>query len=339
MLQMGNIETINMFPQYAWQEAGMFKQGDYLLRSGQEDPRTRERGHTIMLNNAGPIWDRTKYYLFEETFDQARKEGGLAGHAHSGKILSTAVSLALGKSDFIETHQARPNNPKKWIHPGSLTNCWNLGIKQALTCGSDFPWGSGFGNNRFFVHVKGDFTFDGWIDGLRQGKTYVSNGPIVDFTVDGRLSGSEIKLDAPKTLKVKLRARMNPTIDKLKKLTLISFDNEIASLIPSKPEDFVESILEYDLEVKESMWIAANVSGEKTIAGTTAVYVTVAGKPFWKKEGLSARIKSMENALLRLDQMIDNGVLPGGEQGKKLKSYIKQARDVYKDMRSQMANN
>ena len=48
LLQMGDFWT-TYFSQYAFGEKGRYRDGNYTLTSGQEEPRTRELGHTISL--------------------------------------------------------------------------------------------------------------------------------------------------------------------------------------------------------------------------------------------------------------------------------------------------
>ncbi|NOX96863.1 MAG: CehA/McbA family metallohydrolase, partial [Nitrospirae bacterium] len=210
---------------------------------------------------------------------------------------------------------------------------WNLGFKQTVALGSDYPYAEWFGNRNFFVYVRGDFNFKNWLKAFKEGKTYVSTGPVIDFTVEGQLPGSEITLKAPGKLKVKLRARINPTLDTLKKIELVSMGKTIAEAIPESKKEETDCTLEYELQVNQSLWIAGKALGKKTAGHTTAIYITVAGKPFWNLDGLDKRITYMEGKLSELENLINDGTIPA-DQGKYLLGYINKARKVYKDMRA-----
>jgi hypothetical protein len=42
------------------------------------------------------------------------------------------------------------------------------------------------GGDRVYVKVDGPLTYAAWIDALRAGRSFVSNGPVVELTVDGK---------------------------------------------------------------------------------------------------------------------------------------------------------
>src|SRR5207249_4410256 len=78
-----------------------------------------------------------------------------------------------------------------------------------LNCGFRIPASSGtdwwiYDHNRVFVQVEGNFTYDSWIAGLRAGRTFISNGPLLELTVDGKQPGSSVQ--ASERLRVKARA-------------------------------------------------------------------------------------------------------------------------------------
>ncbi|MGH7837668.1 MAG: hypothetical protein ACREQC_07565, partial [Candidatus Binataceae bacterium] len=83
ILRMGDVER-TYFEQAGYGKQFRYRQGDYVLASGQEDPRTNiaEQGHVIALNITAPIRDVSRYHLFDYMFDEAHKQGGLTGYAH-----------------------------------------------------------------------------------------------------------------------------------------------------------------------------------------------------------------------------------------------------------------
>ena len=81
ILQMGDAR-LTYFEQYAFGKRGRFLHERGALVPGQEDPRTGVLGHTISLNLEAPIRDAGRYYLYNPIFDEAHRQGGLAGYAH-----------------------------------------------------------------------------------------------------------------------------------------------------------------------------------------------------------------------------------------------------------------
>ena len=68
----------------------------------------------------------------------------------------------------------------------------NLGFRLTAAAGSDTPWGSTIGEVRTYVHLGDKFDVDNWFRQFKAGHTFVSNGPALEFTVDGELPGTEL---------------------------------------------------------------------------------------------------------------------------------------------------
>jgi hypothetical protein len=43
--------------------------------------------------------------------------------------------------------------------------------------------------NRVYAHVDGEFSCDRWLEGLRAGRTFVTNGPLLRVLTGGQLPG------------------------------------------------------------------------------------------------------------------------------------------------------
>jgi hypothetical protein len=95
----------------------------------------------------------------------------------------------------------------------------NAGFRTRISGETDFPciYDGRVGIGRTYAHIDGGLTFGGWLDRLREGRSYVSDGKshLLDFQVDGAgvgRGGSELKLSAARTVKAQLRvaARLDP---------------------------------------------------------------------------------------------------------------------------------
>src|SRR5262245_57245202 len=74
----------------------------------------------------------------------------------------------------------------------------NAGFRMTATAGTDYPsYDSVPGQERFYVQAPRPFTYEGWLDGVRRGRTFVTNGPVLDFRVNGQSIGGEIALPGP----------------------------------------------------------------------------------------------------------------------------------------------
>ena len=165
-----------------------------------------------------------------------RSQGGVVGFSHSGWGLQTrSLKLpnleippynGIGANEYIVdvTHDAvdfisavdtpAPFELNIWYH---TLNC---GYRCRISGETDFPciYGERVGLGRSYVKLDdGVLDFDRWAQGIKQGRSYVSDGRshLVDFRVDEQGVGegqSERKLDAPGsvTVRVKVGAYLDP---------------------------------------------------------------------------------------------------------------------------------
>ncbi|MBI3778979.1 MAG: CehA/McbA family metallohydrolase, partial [Gammaproteobacteria bacterium] len=122
-------------------------------------------------------------------FRVTREQGGLAGYAH-GAGANFAADLALENVDFVEANSAEAMEP--------LYKAWNCGYRVVASAGEDafpnFYRSYIIGTNRVYVKTGPKLDYDKWHADFRAGRSFVTNGPLVLFTVNGKDPGDEIKL-------------------------------------------------------------------------------------------------------------------------------------------------
>ena len=178
MLQMGDFYT-TYYAQYAFGDNGLYNEGNHILTPGQEDPRTHEVGHTILLTADDQVRYRDQYYLYDSVFDDVHYLNGLTGYAHQGMSFHGYRGMTLdvlrGKVDFLELLQFCVEDGP--LHLEHYYHYLDLGYKIIATAGSDFPWcgldGSTWdaqiGNARFYTYVGDQLTFSDWKKGFKAG--------------------------------------------------------------------------------------------------------------------------------------------------------------------------
>jgi hypothetical protein len=86
-----------------------------------------------------------------------------------------------------------------------------------LNCGLRIPPSAGsasgvlpnpVGYNRVYVHLDGEFSYDKWWEGLRAGRSFVTNGPLLRVKADGKLPGHVFTAGRGKELDVELKAEL-----------------------------------------------------------------------------------------------------------------------------------
>src|SRR3982074_2819224 len=74
-------------------------------------------------------------------------------------------------------------------------NCLNCGFRLSMSSGSDkMALNPPMGSARTYVKTDGPLTYQTWVDGIRKGRTFASNYPLLEFTLNGKESGETIAL-------------------------------------------------------------------------------------------------------------------------------------------------
>ncbi len=234
---------------------------------------------------------------------QAREQGGVALYAHpalrfdeipTGSLASESVAdIALGAVDGLEVF-CNHDEPSMELWYRFL----NLGFKLAVTGGSNAFLNNRFafvaGGERMYVYTGDRFNYDAWIDGLKRGCTFTTVGPLLTFTVNGQIAGSELRFDENEA-SVPVRVSAVSSIP-MSRIEIVANGRVIAtqsSLTPSERIEWSGAV-----PLAESSWIAARVWGPNDdpiangpsrwsqrrvpdlalLAHTSPVYVTLGGK-------------------------------------------------------------
>ena len=284
LLQMGNPSQY-FFSQYAFGPKGQHVVDQHALVAGQESPRTMQLGHTIGLN-ASRYHHPLEYFLYNKTAEAVRQDGGLFGYAHTGldffaershAAAGLALDVADGLVDFVEVLQFGQ------LGTGLLYDFLNLGFRLTPSAGTDWPYLSLPGAERCYVQVTGAFSPQAFFDGMKAGRLFVTNGPMLALDVGGQSMGSEVHVKAGQTLTIKATARQNPDYGTLDRLELVVHGDVIKT---AKAETGAETLeLVHELQAQTSLWLALRAySTEMGLAHSAPVYVYVDGrKQFWKR--------------------------------------------------------
>jgi hypothetical protein len=285
LLEMGNIMG-TYFKQPAWGRAGRFQRDGVALVSGQEDPRTVARGHTIHWNvETHAHFEAESFFQYHFVFERTRRGGAVTGYAHLGELFNgrrgLAIDVPFGLVDFIEVLQGGRLNSEIWY------SFLNLGFNIRPAAGADWPYFGPTlpGVERTYVKVDGAFSADAWLDGFRRGHTFVTNGPFLEFTINGQQMGEQLRVPRGARLDVAAAAQLNPNIDTLDRLEVVALGDVVAQA-PACGQDRVR--LDTTLTADRSMWIAVRALGGhqepqfQTIAHSTPIYVVVDDEPTWK---------------------------------------------------------
>ncbi|HEY6125980.1 MAG TPA: CehA/McbA family metallohydrolase [Steroidobacteraceae bacterium] len=308
LLEMGNITNVYFHQPKAWGKASRFERDGHFIVSGQEAPRAAFMGHTVHFNIDRPIHLRTdEYFQYHKVFEEFQRTGGLSGFAHLGwsarggssaRVIRGVNLLApLGLVDFIEVLQGGRLVTDGWYR------LLNLGIRVTPAAGTDWPYSDFPGVVRFFVKVDGPFNLDKWFESFGKGRSFVTNGPTLEFTINGKTMGEELRVKRGTKLDISALARLNPDVDTLDRLELV-IGGDVTDTVSSGKTDSAQ--LRKQITADRSMWIAVRAHGGKqaannmTVAHTAPIYVVVDGEPAWNRDKVPETIAELRGQLQEL---------------------------------------
>ena len=222
-----------------------------------------------------------RHLLLKPAAEAARKQGAAVTWAHFGDMpgAESPIDIALGLIDAVDLiTQVDPMRvglhwePWKMAQPEHLPKLAALsGIAlyyQYLNAGFRLPLAAGtdkmaddipVGASRVYVKVGRERTFDAWIDGMKAGNGFITNGPMITFEVDGRGSGDVIKFTRERTVTARATAR---SIHPFGRLRVMVNGEEVA--VSGEPRRELTGVymaeLESPIALDRSAWIAARVS-------------------------------------------------------------------------------
>jgi hypothetical protein len=312
----------------------------------------------------------------------AKDQGAITGYAHSGFGLEPSESTpdllnyilpkmdGIGANEYVVTvaHQAVDfyslgNTPAKWE-----LNMWyhtlNCGFRTRLSGETDFPciYDERVGAARSYFKADGKIDFNGYINALKTGRSYVSDGfsHIIDFSINNvepGVSNSELNFSVPQnaTIKAKAAAYLLPVQDEegaaIAKLPLNSVPFwhaertrigksrkvPIELIVNGVPVDTIEITADgsfrevnFNYPVKNSCWIAIRILPS---VHTNPVFVIVDKKPIGLKKSAKWCRQAVDKCWEQKEKNIRQSEKPAAEA-----AYNK-AREVYEKIIQEATDN
>lgn len=265
--------------QHGFGEAARVTRAGRWLISGQETPSFRF-GHVMGLNIDRYVDEPIHHHLYDLAFDEMhRHEGAAVGYAHfawNGCLLPRGFPwyVTTEKIDFVELLQFAKLNTLDYY------DYLNMGFRLVAAAGSDVPWGSTLGEVRTYVYVGSKFDPDRWFAGLKAGRSFVTNGPALEFTVDGELPGATLERSEGDEIVVRARVRSHAKIGMPVSLQLVGSEGVLNE---SRPQGAATELrLETRVRLESSRWLVASARCDNgAVAHSSPIYVVVDSRPTW----------------------------------------------------------
>ncbi|MCC6420510.1 MAG: CehA/McbA family metallohydrolase [Gemmataceae bacterium] len=342
VVKMGDINR-TWFEQRGWGPKHRLVADNYALAPGQECPRThQELGHTLALNLADHmVRDTAQYFLYDRQFDGTRAQGGLVGYAHvnSGAFFvhrDMSLNVPRGKVDFVELLQFGKSEPALYYE------FLNLGMRLTALAGSDLPWGGSIGEARAYAYTgQPRLSADAWFDAVRRGRTFVTNGPMLELRVEEAYPGDTIAADRGQKLRVRARAWGHRQVGLPRVLEVVRFGEVIRSAAAAKPDakqELGEVKLDFTIDAGSGFWLAARTTAfNGSLAHTTPVWVTRQGLRPWKYEAVDELLAKRLASLRSIEDLYQKRKANPKDRfvmlWPKLEERLTAARKIYDDLR------
>ncbi len=165
----------------------------------QVDPLSRG----VLVDDSDP-----DYPPLLDACDAARAQGGVVIWCHNGWGMEAPIAASLQRIDALNLFDPYwlDTEYDLWYH---LLNC---GFRLPASTGSDWFVCSA---NRVYTHLDSSFSYDGWLQTLKEGRSFITNGPLLELSVEGQSPGSVLDLCTrhPKQAQVQVRWQAHRPIE------------------------------------------------------------------------------------------------------------------------------
>ncbi len=279
VLKGGNVPGV-WAQQYAYGPGGEASGGEAnhrFIRSGEEY-RDSSQGHINLLGiseviepiSTGGVGSSPRYNYppLVDVLRQTHRLGGIGGPAHGGALAKSSTALLdtiHGEVDFFEIANSHLYKTDVWY---LLMNC---GFIIPPVAGTDLPnfgyrdhWQPLLGEVRTYVRMGNQRGFRAWAAALRRGEVFVTSGPLIRFTVNGKGAGSVIRLPRGGGAVEVFAQLQSPRM--LGSLEIVRFGESIAQTAEGTAKNGIIKLeIDDTITIKESCWMAARgVGGPKT---------------------------------------------------------------------------
>jgi hypothetical protein len=220
--------------------------------------------------------------------DQARKDGATVIWCHNEWGLEALPNWLTGRVQAQNIFDGGIRSSYK----DSFYRYLNAGLRVPFSTGTDWFM---YDFSRAYVRMDGDLTTSNWLQQLAAGKSFITNGPLLDLRVAGRSIGDTVKL--PDAGSVDVVARASGRVD-FQRIELVRNGTVIARASTRLVGGHFEAEFKQPLNISNPCWLALrtpppsvkddpelatptplNELGRELFSHTSPIYVEVAGRP------------------------------------------------------------
>jgi len=198
------------------------------------------------ITGAGP-----DYPPLSRGIDRAREQGATIVWCHNGFGFEHIPAWLSGRVHALNIFDGGTQGS----YVQTFYRFLNVGLRVPFSTGTDWFI---YDFSRVYVQLSEPLSVASWRRGLADGRTMITNGPLLEFQAAGRSVGDTIALGAPG--RVPLSARATGRID-FKGLELVHDGRVVASAPSRRVGGHYVAEVKFPLAVEQSGWVAARIPG------------------------------------------------------------------------------
>lgn len=175
----------------------------------------------------------------------------------------------------------------------------NLGLKVPFSTGTDWFM---YDFSRVYVPLHDELTSVSWLKELRDGRSFITNGPLLELEAERGGLGETLSLPGPN--RVTFAAKAMGRVD-FGQIEMIYNGKVVDQAAARKEAGYYHADKHFRVEVKEPGWVAlrikpdANVNelGRPLFAHTSPIYLEVDGKTIFRKETAEQLVAEMRQSI------------------------------------------
>src|ERR1700722_8744788 len=261
--------------------------GGYVTYVGQEN-RQHMLGHSLLWGLKEPVmpWssDGPDEAELGGALDATLSDWADRTHAQGGTVVAAhfpnpngepAVLVATGRADAVEMLAHTDDSLLEYYR------YLNSGYRLPLVGGTDkMSSAVPVGLYRTYARLDEEFSYEAWCRAVRAGRTFLSGGPLLTLSADGREPGDTVELSGPGTVSVHATVR---SIFPLRSFEVVRNGEVVAR---AEAHGGRQAEISEELRIDGNSWIACRAFGvdyhlddwgRRVFAHTSPVYVACGG--------------------------------------------------------------
>lgn len=243
--------------------------------------------------------------------DQARQDEATIIWCHNTMGLERVANHVMGRLDAQN------------IFDGGNHGSFHDGYYRILNAGLKVPFATGtdwfvFDFSRTYAKIDGPLTVQSWLKALKAGKSYITNGPFLEFEVAGHFAGGRLSLDRPASVSV--TGTGIGRVD-FQRIELIQNGRLVRSSSTRQEEGHFTAELKFELAVTGPCWLALRIPppplegdpeltapvplneyGRPLFAHTSSVEIQVGGRSYFDRDAATKLLAEMRENVQTIEK-------------------------------------